>query len=77
MKILTTCLAIVILFIKIDTQGNLLWQKSIGGNEIEFAYDAVQLQNSNIIAVGDSRSDNGDIPLNNGFTDLLIITINE
>lgn len=61
--------------IKIDTNGNLKWQKTIGGSEIDFAYDAVELNNESIIIVGDSNSSNSDISENKGFSDLLIFKI--
>ncbi|REH56607.1 hypothetical protein C7448_101649 [Tenacibaculum gallaicum] len=63
------------LIMKIDTDGNLLWQKTIGGTEIDFCYDAVELTNGNIIAVGESSSNNQDITTNKGFSDLLIIKL--
>lgn len=63
--------------IKIDNNGNLKWQKSIGGSEIDFAYDAVELNNKDIIVVGDSSSSNLDVSNNNGFSDLLIFKIKQ
>jgi len=63
--------------IKIDANGKLIWQKSIGGSEIDFAYGVAQLSNGSIITVGDSSSSNNDIIENKGFTDTLIIKIDE
>ena len=48
----------------------------VGGSNIDFAYDAVQLANGTIIAVGETSSSDGDITENKGFTDLLIIKLN-
>ena len=62
--------------VKIDTNGQLLWETTVGGSNIDFAYDAVQLANGNIIAVGETSSSDGDITQNKGFTDLLIIKLN-
>ncbi|SFC92978.1 hypothetical protein [Algibacter pectinivorans] len=62
--------------LKIDTNGNLLWQNTIGGSEIDFAYDAVELNNKSIIVVGDTSSANFDLSANNGFSDLLIFKLN-
>jgi len=62
--------------VKINEEGQLLWETTVGGSEIDFAYDAVQLPNGTIIAVGESGSANGDIIENKGFTDLLIIKLN-
>ena len=61
--------------LKIDSNANLQWQKTIGGSDIDFAYDATQLSNGNVIAVGETNSNNADITLNKGFTDLLILTL--
>ena len=63
------------LILKIDANGNLQWQKTIGGTEIDFCYDALELTNGNIIAVGESSSNNQDIVTNKGFSDLLIIKL--
>ncbi|MGB0879853.1 MAG: hypothetical protein ACPGTO_04755 [Polaribacter sp.] len=61
--------------LKTSSTGNLLWQKTIGGTEIDFCYDAVELNNGKIIAVGESSSSNGEIQENKGFSDALIIKI--
>jgi hypothetical protein len=61
--------------VKINTEGQLDWETTVGGTDIDFAYDAVQLNNGTIIAVGESNSLDGDITENKGFTDLLIIKI--
>ena len=63
------------LILKIDENGNLLWQKTVGGSEIDFLYDVVELNNKSIIAVGESSSSDQDISENKGFTDALIIQI--
>lgn len=61
--------------LKTDADGNLLWQKTVGGTEIDFCYDAIELSNGEIIAVGESSSSNGDVIENKGFSDALIIKI--
>ena len=63
--------------LKIDVNANLIWQKTIGGSDIDFAYDAVELENKTIVAVGESSSNDFDITENKGFSDLLIINIKE
>ncbi len=62
--------------VKINTFGELLWETTVGGSEIDFAYDSVQLNNGTIIAVGETNSSDDDILENKGFTDVLIIKIN-
>jgi len=60
--------------LKLDTNIDIEWQHSIGGSEIDFGYDAVELNNKTVVMVGDSSSSDGDITENKGFSDLLIIT---
>jgi hypothetical protein len=59
--------------LKINAIGNLIWQHTVGGTNIDYAYSVTQLNNNSIITVGDSSSDDGDISENKGFSDLLII----
>tara|TARA_B100001175_G_scaffold55811_1_gene44881 strand:+ start:8068 stop:9405 length:1338 start_codon:yes stop_codon:yes gene_type:complete len=60
-------------FFKIDSQGVLKWQNSVGGSDIDLLMDIVELENGTIIAVGKSNSNDLDIAENKGFSDLLII----
>ncbi len=62
--------------LKVNNQGQLLWQRSIGGSEIDFAYDHAELKNGSIIAIGETSSSNGDLTENKGFTDLLLVKLN-
>lgn len=63
------------LILKIDEKGNLLWQKTFGGSEIDFLYDVIELDNRSIIAVGESSSSDQDLSENKGFTDAFIIQL--
>jgi hypothetical protein len=62
--------------VKIDSNGDLEWEISAGGSNIDFAYGVAQLNDRSIVAVGDTTSDDGDIIENKGFSDLLVIKIN-
>ena len=64
------------LLLKIDSEGTLIWKQTVGGTEIDFFYDAVQLNNTTLIAVGETNSSNGDLTENKGFSDALIIKTN-
>lgn len=46
--------------IKIDSVGNILWQKSIGGNGLDYVYDAQPSTNGIIIGSGTMTGVNGD-----------------
>ena len=61
--------------LKTNNSGNLIWETTIGGSNIDFSYDVAELTSGSIIAVGDTNSTDGDILNNKGFTDLLIIKI--
>lgn len=63
------------LVMKISNNGNLQWQKTIGGSDIDFCYGITQLPNGKVIAVGETTSSDGDILTNKGFSDALIITL--
>ncbi|WP_411766273.1 hypothetical protein [Winogradskyella sp. A3E31] len=58
--------------LKVNSDGNLLWETSIGGFDIDFAYGVAQLNDGSVIAVGDTNSNDGDIIENKGFSDLLL-----
>ncbi len=59
----------------VDSNGALKFEKSIGGSALDFASEAIETSDSKIIAVGDSESNDLDIPLNQGSKDFLIIKI--
>ncbi|MFT5791595.1 MAG: hypothetical protein ACI9LI_000931, partial [Saprospiraceae bacterium] len=61
--------------LKIDDSGNIEWEKSIGGTEIDLAFDVAELNDGSVVIVGESWSSDSDIPENKGFSDLLIIKL--
>lgn len=61
--------------LKVDDEGNLKWETTIGGSNIDFGYDIAELNDTTIVLVGDSTSSDGDLIENKGFTDLLIVRI--
>lgn len=61
--------------IKVDSNGTIEWETSIGGTNIDFAYGITELNNKKIVVIGDTTSNDEDIIENKGFTDLLIINI--
>ncbi len=63
--------------LKVDGAANIQWQKTIGGSDIDFVYDAIQLNNGTIVAAGESNSSDNNIMINKGFTDLLLIQLIE
>lgn len=61
--------------LKVDANGNLIWETTIGGANIDFGYGIAELNDQSVILVGDSTSSDGDILENKGFTDALIVKI--
>ncbi len=61
--------------IKIDHTGVLVWEQSFGGEQIEEAHSIVASNDGNYIIVGDSRSSNIDVSVNNGAADVWCIKI--
>ena len=59
--------------LKVDSNGNLQWERSIGGSNIDFAYGIAELNDNTIVVVGDTASNDQDITENKGFTDMLLI----
>lgn len=61
--------------LKTNSKGNIQWQNSIGGTNIDFAYGIAELNDKSVVVVGDASSNDGDLNENKGFTDLLLIKI--
>ena len=62
--------------IQIDGNGNLIWEKSLGGTEFDTGRGIQKTQNGGFIITGNSRSNNGDLNENNGQSDIWNILIN-
>lgn len=59
----------------VDENGSMKFQKSIGGSELDFASEAIETTDNKIIAVGNTESNDLDIPLNKGSKDFLLIKL--
>lgn len=62
--------------VKVNENGNLQWERTVGGSDIDFAYSVAELNDGSVVAIGDTTSDDGDIIENKGFKDLLVIKLN-
>jgi len=56
--------------IKIDAQGNKLWDKTIGGNCREYVMDGAATTDGGVVAMGYTCSTDGDITYNYGGLDI-------
>ncbi|MGA0414909.1 MAG: hypothetical protein ACO3MZ_03110 [Flavobacteriaceae bacterium] len=59
----------------IDRQGALQWQVSVGGPQLDTANDAALLADGTLVVVGTSNSSFSEAQYNNGFSDVLIFTL--
>ena len=62
--------------VKIDGEGNIIWEHSYGGSGREYGGYVKLLKNGNILTYGATTSSDGDVPVNYGYLDdwLMIIT---
>jgi hypothetical protein len=58
--------------IGLSAQGELEWEKSLGGSEADGAYSAAETEDKNIIIAGLSYSSDGDVTKNQGGSDLFV-----
>ncbi len=61
--------------IKLDTNGNLVWEKNLGGNDFDIPNSIQQTTDGGYIVAGRSSSINGDVGGNNGNTDYWIVKL--
>lgn len=61
---------------RLDSTGDLLWQKSLGGTANDFAYSIQQTTDSGFIVAGYSNSNDGDVTGNHGGWDYWIVKLN-
>ncbi|MEP7233726.1 MAG: hypothetical protein ABI778_00390, partial [Ignavibacteriota bacterium] len=64
---------------KLDSNGNLLWQKSLGGSDDDMANSLIQTSDRGYMVVGSSKSKDGDAAGNPalGGQDLWIVRLND
>lgn len=61
--------------IRIDANGNLVWEKSFGGEQSDEARAIVKTSDGNFVIAGDTRSNTVDVSGNNGAADFWLIKI--
>jgi len=61
--------------IKLDSIGNLVWERSFGGTKLDDASSIQQTKDGGFIVAGYSKSNNGDVSENNGSFDCWIIKL--
>jgi len=63
--------------VKVTAAGDMLWQKSFGGSESDFAYKIIESSDGNFIITGDTRSSDFDISSFKGNADVWVVKFNK
>jgi hypothetical protein len=63
--------------IKLNFDGKIEWQKSLGGGSIDRANDILQSRDGGYIALGQTYSNNGDVTGNHGYNDYWVVRLSE
>ena len=61
---------------RLNPNGTVLWQKTFGGSNFDFAQNVVETTEGGFVIGGTSASSNGDLTANNGNYDFWIVKIN-
>ncbi|MBK9246566.1 MAG: S8 family serine peptidase [Ignavibacteria bacterium] len=62
--------------VKLNSSGDILWQKSMGGSGNDGAGSIQQTNDGGYIVAGISASNNGDVTINHGNTDYWVVKLN-
>lgn len=63
--------------LKINTQGDLVWERSFGGTGIEISQDIIKTEDGNYVVTGHTFSADTDVSKNNGESDVWMIKIDD
>jgi len=63
--------------VKIDTKGEMLWERSFGGSGIDNGHAAVKTNDGNYLIAGAAISDDGDVSDSKGNSDAWVVKIND
>ena len=61
--------------VKIDSDGNVIWEKNYGGSEIDNPTQVRELSNNDLLITGFSSSSDGDLNSNNGNNDFWFLQL--
>ena len=66
--------------VKIDTVGNIIWEKCFGGSKLDWPRYLTQTQDNGFVIIGETKSSNGDVSNNHsnlGTTDTWVIKLDQ
>ncbi|HAD12584.1 MAG TPA: secretion protein, partial [Saprospirales bacterium] len=61
--------------VNLDSLGNIIWQKCLGGSDNDEAWDVVQSPDGGFVVVGTSSSSDGDLSVNYGSDDVWVVKL--
>ncbi|MBA7520561.1 hypothetical protein ES705_12657 [subsurface metagenome] len=61
--------------VKLDKNGNIEWQKSLGGSDYDYGLDIIQTSDGGYAIAGHSKSNDGNLSVNYGFHDYWILKL--
>jgi hypothetical protein len=61
--------------IKLDSVGNIMWQNTLGGFNLEFCSSVIETSDGSYLLAGDSYSSDGDVSANQGSSDFWIVKL--
>jgi hypothetical protein len=68
--------AIDALVVKLNSSGDIEWQKCLGGTDYDSAHSIQQISDGGFIVAGRTRSNNGDVSGNHGACDYWVVKLN-
>ncbi|MDD3713087.1 MAG: hypothetical protein PHZ28_06310, partial [Candidatus Izemoplasmatales bacterium] len=68
--------AIDALVVKLNSSGDIEWQKCLGGTDYDSAHSIQQISDGGFIVAGRTRSNNGDVSGNHGACDGWVVKLN-
>ncbi len=63
--------------VKVDSEGEFLWERSFGGSGIEVSYDIEHTDDGAYVVVGHSFSTDKDVSMNHGESDVWLIKVSD
>jgi hypothetical protein len=61
--------------LRLSSSGNIRWKNTYGGTSNDNPYAVTQISNGNIIVVGETESNNGNVPDNSGGDDFWVLNL--
>jgi hypothetical protein len=64
--------------VRIDLEGNIIWQRCLGGSDSEYSWNLLQTENDGFMIFGYTSSNNGDVSGNysfSGWTDIWMVKL--